>query len=79
MAGGRALIVLLSLTVLPVSALGQVSAVAEAVALRDRGEMREAASRLRAHLAQFPDDGDAARLLAQTLYWLRNVAGAREV
>lgn len=73
------LLALLCLTALPAPARAQAAPVAEAMALRDRGQLGEAASRLRAHLTVSPDDGDAARLLAQTLYWMGDVAGAREV
>ena len=52
-------------------------AVARAQSLRNSGELAEAARILRAHLDQYPDDGDAARLLAQTLYWLKDVRGAK--
>ncbi|MCI0433579.1 MAG: hypothetical protein L0271_08010, partial [Gemmatimonadetes bacterium] len=38
-----------------------------------------AADILRAELRRQPDSGDAARLLAQTLYWLKDVHGARGV
>jgi tetratricopeptide (TPR) repeat protein len=52
-------------------------AVTRAEALRNRGELGEAARVLREHLAAYPDDGDAARLLAQTLYWLKDLDAAR--
>ncbi|MET0398444.1 MAG: tetratricopeptide repeat protein [Longimicrobiaceae bacterium] len=44
-------------------------AVAEALALRDARDFAGAAAALRRHLAEHPDDGEALRLLAQTLYW----------
>lgn len=43
--------------------------VAEALRLRDARDFAGAAEALRRHLAEYPDDGDALRLLAQTLYW----------
>lgn len=54
-------------------------AVAHAVRLRDAGDLAGAALALRSHLAQHPTDGDATRLLAQTLYWSKDVAGALAV
>ena len=51
----------------------------EAERLRTAGQLAEAAALLRGQLARQPDDGDAARLLAQTLYWLHDVAGARDL
>ena len=53
--------------------------VREAQRLRDVGDLDEAAKLLRAQIAQKPDDGEAARLLAQTLYWHKDIAGARAV
>src|SRR5688572_23989461 len=55
------------------------NAVVEAQRLRDAGNFAGAAQLLRAQLVQRPDDGDAARLLAQTLYWLKDLEGARAV
>ena len=55
----------------------QLSAVAEAGQLRDSGRFVEAIEVLRRHRALHPDDGDAIRMLAQTLYWVKDVAGAR--
>lgn len=54
-------------------------AVAEASRLRDARELAAAAELLERHLAAHPDDADAARMLAQTLYWTgdRAAAGAR--
>jgi tetratricopeptide (TPR) repeat protein len=51
-------------------------AVAEAQSLRDAGKFVAAVEILRAQLARNPSDGDAARLLAQTLYWLHDLDGA---
>ena len=59
---------------------GQVPArndVGEAQRQRDAGNFQAAVALLRAHLAQFPDDGDAPRLLAQTLYWMKDIPAAR--
>jgi len=52
---------------------------AEAVRLRNTGDLAGAAALLRSHLGTHPDDGDALRLLAETLYWLKDLAGARAV
>jgi len=52
-------------------------AISEAQRLRASGDLATAASLLRSHLAQWPDDGDAARLLAQTLYWMKDIPAAR--
>jgi Tfp pilus assembly protein PilF len=51
--------------------------VGEAQRLRDAGSLGAAAALLRAHLEQWPDDGDAARMLAQTLYWMKDISAAR--
>ncbi len=50
---------------------------AQAVIRRDSGDLRGAAALLRAHLEAHPDDGDALRLLAETLYQLKDFSGAR--
>ncbi|HEX7796359.1 MAG TPA: tetratricopeptide repeat protein [Vicinamibacterales bacterium] len=73
----------LALTVwlLPTSAMSQVltlDTVADAQRLRDTGHFVAAAQVLRVLVAAHPDDGEAIRLLAQTLYWLKDVSGARE-
>lgn len=47
--------------------------------LRNTGDLAGAVALLRAHLETYPDDGDALRLLAETLYWLKDFAGARTV
>lgn len=49
---------------------------AEAQRLRDQSQFTAAADLLRTELSQHPDNGDAARLLAETLYWMKDVAGA---
>jgi len=51
----------------------------QAQRLRDAGNIAAAAELLRTQLAREPDNGDVARLLAQTLYWLQDFAGARAV
>src|SRR5687768_13326460 len=58
-------------------AQGTVHPVAAASAARDRGDFAGAVRILEAHLRSYPDDGDAARLLAQTLYWTGNVRASR--
>jgi uncharacterized protein (TIGR02996 family) len=52
--------------------------VADAQRLRDNHNFVAAAQVLRVLVAQHPDDGEALRLLAQTLYWLKDLSGARE-
>jgi hypothetical protein len=54
------------------------ASVAEANRLRYAGEFDEAIRVLQAHLRAYPDDGEAIRALAQTQYWARDFAGARE-
>jgi tetratricopeptide (TPR) repeat protein len=51
--------------------------IAQAERLRDAGNFAAAVDLLRAQLAQNPKDGEAARLLAQTLYWQKDIPGAR--
>ena len=53
------------------------SALAEAGQLRDSGRFVEAIEVLRRHRALHPDDGDAIRMLAQTLYWVKDMRAAR--
>ncbi|MEO8192372.1 MAG: tetratricopeptide repeat protein [Gemmatimonadales bacterium] len=52
-------------------------AVIEASSLRDSAKFNEAIEVLRKHREANPDDGDAIRLLAQTLYWIKDMKGAR--
>jgi hypothetical protein len=52
---------------------------AEAVRLRETGNLAGAAALLRSHVETHPDDGDALRLLAETLYWLKDLTGATAV
>src|SRR5262245_49284011 len=52
---------------------------AEAQRLRDDGDFAKAAELLQTEIAQWPADGEAARLLAQTLYWLKDFSGARSL
>ena len=51
----------------------------QAQRLRDAGDLAAAARILRTQLAQQPENGDVARLLAQTLYWLKDIEGATAV
>lgn len=53
------------------------SALFEAGQLRDSGRFVEAIEVLRRHRALHPDDGDAIRMLAQTLYWVKDMRAAR--
>ena len=55
----------------------QPSPIAEASRLRDAGKFAEAIEILRQHRVLNPEDGEAIRLLAQTLYWIKDVRGAR--
>lgn len=55
---------------------GSVASVARAEQLRNDKEFARAAEVLRQVLAREPGNGDAARLLAQTLYWLGDAPGA---
>jgi uncharacterized protein (TIGR02996 family) len=50
---------------------------AQAQRLRDAGNFAGAVELLRVQIAQNPGNGEAARLLAQTLYWLKDIPGAR--
>jgi tetratricopeptide (TPR) repeat protein len=52
---------------------------AQAQRLRDAGDLAAAAQVLKTQLAREPNNGDVARLLAQTLYWLQDVTGAQAV
>ena len=54
-------------------------ALTQAQRLRDAGNIAGAAELLRPQLTREPDNGDAARLLAQTLYWLQDLGGARAI
>lgn len=51
--------------------------VAAAAAERDSGRFDSAARILRQVLEQQPANGEAVRMLAQTLYWMKDTAGAR--
>ena len=67
-----------AIAVRPTHAMAQVtqsSAVAEAMSRRDSGDFKGAVAVLQAHLASYPEDGDALRLLAETLYWQKDFAG----
>jgi cytochrome c-type biogenesis protein CcmH/NrfG len=67
----------------PVSLLGSQAPtpdpLTQAQRLRDAGDFAAAAELLRAQLTREPDNGDVARLLAQALYWLQDLSGARAV
>src|SRR5512132_364117 len=69
------------ITSLPATVAAQVesgtSQREEAVRLRNAGDFAGAVKALRSHLASYPDDGDALRLLAQTLYWRRDFSESR--
>jgi uncharacterized protein (TIGR02996 family) len=69
-------LLLLVVTIAGSAAAQQAPAVAQAEALRTAGRFEQAAQVLREHLRANPDDGDAARMLAQTLYWMKDVRGA---
>jgi uncharacterized protein (TIGR02996 family) len=71
----------LTLWLLPKSAMSQavtLDTVADAQRLRDAGHFVAAAQVLRVFVTEHPDDGEAIRLLAQTLYWIKDISGARE-
>lgn len=56
-----------------------VDPLARAEQLRNSGDFAQAVGILRQLLASEPGNGDAARLLAQTLYWLGDLPGATAV
>src|SRR5438046_2077539 len=64
---------------LPAQAGAPRDSLAVARQLRDSGRLSDAASLLRAYSERHPSDGDAARLLSETLYWLKDMAGAQAV
>ncbi|MEO5825970.1 MAG: tetratricopeptide repeat protein [Gemmatimonadales bacterium] len=74
-----AAIVAIVLLVNPGRAHAQVlsDTVAEAHRLRTSGSLPAAAALLQVYLTNHPDHGDAARLLAQTLYWQKRPSDAR--
>ncbi|MGH9255914.1 MAG: tetratricopeptide repeat protein [Vicinamibacterales bacterium] len=63
----------------PSGAAAQNSVVSAAQALQAAGDLAKAAELLEAHLVVHPEDGEAARSLGQTLYWLHDLTGARRV
>lgn len=70
------------ITAVPLSAVAQAppqGVVAQAHRLRETGEFAAAAELLRRQLALEPESGEVARLLAQTLYWLKDIEGAQAV
>lgn len=60
-------------------AVRQPQAIVEALRLRDAGDLDDAAKLLRTQLSDRPGDGETERLLAQTLYWLKDVGAARAI
>ena len=69
--------ILWTMRVIAAPQAGAQDGIAQAQRLRDAGNFAAAADLLRAQIAQNPSDGEAARLLAQTLYWLKDIPGAR--
>ena len=63
----------------PIAAWAQEGVIQRAHALRNAGDFAGAAQLLQGDLSARPDDAEVARLLAQTLYWLHDVDGARAV
>jgi tetratricopeptide (TPR) repeat protein len=53
------------------------SSVAAAMRRRDRGDLIGAIALLRSYSQRHPDDLTAARLLGETLYWAKDIEGAR--
>ena len=51
--------------------------VIEAGRLRDSGKFVEAVDLLRKHRVEYPNDGDAIRMMAETLYWLKDFVAAK--
>ncbi|MBA2291252.1 MAG: tetratricopeptide repeat protein, partial [Gemmatimonadales bacterium] len=76
-----AVCVAIGLSLHPVRLSAQVTSdtLAEAQRLRDTGSLPAAAALLQVYLTNHPDHGDAARLLAQTLYWLKRPTEARRL
>jgi hypothetical protein len=66
----------LAFTVMAAAASAQPDPLREAQRLRETGDYAAASRLLQAQVAAHPDDGEAMRLLAQTLYWMRDVAAA---
>jgi Flp pilus assembly protein TadD len=85
MPGGRAKwFLLLDITILVFACPGLVlpqtagsDPVREAISLRDAGDLPGALRLLSARVAARPSDGEAMRLLAQTLYWSKDLDSAR--
>ena len=72
-----ALAALLALTPVLAEAQSQPrDLVTQAQQLRDAGRFADAVGVLRTALAAHPDDSEAARLLAQTLYWMKDVTAS---
>jgi len=72
-----ACLLVLVLAVQSSSSGGPQDPVREAQRLRDNGQFTEAVRLLDERLQQNPDDAEAARLRAQTLYWLKDFERAR--
>jgi len=72
-----ACLLLLVLAVPPSSSGSLQDPLSEARRLRDSGQFAEAVKLLDERLRQSPDDAEAARLRAQTLYWLKEFEQAR--
>jgi cytochrome c-type biogenesis protein CcmH/NrfG len=69
-------LILLIAAVATSDAAAQAPAVRDAERFRTEGDLNAAVNVLRDHLTRQPNDGEAARLLAQTLYWQHDIAGA---
>jgi tetratricopeptide (TPR) repeat protein len=67
----------LSAAGVPAQEAGPVDPVREAIRLRNQGELAHAAQLLEVRVAREPGDGEAIRLLAQTLYWMGQCDTAR--
>jgi hypothetical protein len=77
-----AILLIAAVSLSPKSAHGQqpdtrAPEVIEAGRLRDSGKFSEAVLLLRQHRTEYPNDGDAIRMLAETLYWMKDFAAAR--
>lgn len=78
--GARAVVMLaLAGGVQALTAQARAPVVEQAIRHRDAGEFAEAVRLLDPHVNLTPDDREAVRILAQTLYWLHRRADARRV
>lgn len=73
------LLALLPIEAVPAQEVGDTHPVAEASRLRDARDFRAAVAVLRKHLTEHPYDGEAIRMLAQTLYWTGEPKAAEAV